>query len=156
MPRSLDAEELRGAQRALDQLRAVQLVKAAGGRGAPPKLPPLAAALAIRRGAFDKHGGVALSKESRETAAAQDYGVAVAKVREYIGLLAQMVPPAGAPALQTMGAARERLRGRMHKQELELREVGADVDERSMISQLMWGQMIATLAALGFGVQWPV
>ena len=82
MPRALDAEELRGAQQALAQLRAVQLVKAAGGRGQPPSLPPLAAALAVRRGDFDKVGGVAVSTQSRETAAAQDFGVPVAKVRE--------------------------------------------------------------------------
>ena len=79
MPRALDAEELRGAQQALAQLRAVQLVKAAGGRGQPPTLPPLASALAVRRGDFD---GVAVSTQSRETAAAQDFGVPVAKVRE--------------------------------------------------------------------------
>ena len=123
MPRALDAEELRGAQQALAQLRAVQLVKAAGGRGQPPTLPPLASALAVRRGDFDS---VAVSTQSRETAAAQDFGVPVAKVRQYIRLLSQMAPPAGAQPLQTMGAARERLRGRMFRQELELREVSAD------------------------------
>ena len=109
MPRALSAEELRAAQQTLGELRNVQLVKPAG-RGRGLSLPPIAAAMAVRRGAFHKIGGAVLSTESQETAAATDYGVAVGKVREYVALLNQMAPVAGAQPLQTMGAARERLR----------------------------------------------
>ena len=125
MPRGLSAEELRAAQQMLGELRNVQLVKPAG-RGRGLSLPPIAAAMAVRRGAFHKIGGAALSTESQETAAATDYGVAVGKVREYTALLNQMAPVAGARPLQTMGAALERLRTRLHAQQQELREVGAD------------------------------
>ena len=53
-----------------------------------------------RRGAFHKKiGGAVLSTESQEMAAATDYGVAVGKVREYIGLLDKMAPAAGARTL---------------------------------------------------------
>jgi len=125
MPRGLSTEELRAAQQTLEELRKVQLVKPAG-RGRGLSLPPIAAALAVRRGAFRTFGGGAISTESQETAAATDYGVAVGKVREYNRLLVQMAPVAGARPLQTMGAARERLRTRLHAQQQELREVGAD------------------------------
>ena len=124
---ALTPVEENAARRAFEMLQKKKLLKVKTGRGRPPGMVPVHAALAIRKGAFVKHGQARLSADSQLCAAATAYNVPAKKIKEYLDLLVQCDPPqSGARPLQTAVAARERLRRRATRFELELADMSQD------------------------------
>ena len=125
---ALTPVEENAARRAFEMLQKKKLLKVKTGRGRPPGMVPVHAALAIRKGAFVKHGQArGLSADSQLCAAATAYNVPAKKIKEYLDLLVQCDPPqSGARPLQTAVAARERLRRRATRFELELADMSQD------------------------------
>ena len=127
-PRVLTPVEENAARMAFEILQKKKLLKVNTGRGRKPGMAPVHAALAIRKGAFVKHGQArGLSADSQLCAAATAYSVPAKKIKEYLDLLVQCdAPESGARPLQTAAAARERLRGRAMRFELELADMSQD------------------------------
>ena len=122
-PKALSTDEQARTQRALDRIQDHGLINQQSGRGRgrgrPRSLQPVAAALAYQRGEFNT-----LSEASRLTAAASTYGVQRRAVEEYVEMLRKLGPGV---QVQTMAAARSRLRERMFAaNQMELAEVAPD------------------------------
>ena len=126
-PRALSPAEENAARMAFATLQKKKLLKVNTGRGRKPGMAPVHAALTIRKGAFAKDGVVNLSADSQLFAAATAYSVPAKKIKEYLDLLVQCdAPESGARPLQTAVAARERLRRRATRFELELADMSQD------------------------------